>query len=103
MFYCVLLFPAASKNCDTRLDRKFVSSAFFWHEMEEEFRGRNIDWCFKGSDSDAMEAALAEINDLRQGGLYQHKEENCSSLCKEKGSSSNLAYLVIFNLIHLSN
>ena len=67
------------------LSRKTISSAFFWHEIEEEFREKRVDWCFKGSDSAAMEVALNEINDTRQGQLYVHQDENCSDLCKEKG------------------
>lgn len=84
---------------DSVLSRKLMSSGFFWHEMEEEFRERNINWCFKGSDCAAMECALTEINNLRQGELYRHEEGNCSPLCKEKGVS-NLHELVrpgIFN------
>ena len=44
-----------------------------------------MDWCFEGSDSDAMEGALQKINDNRQGQLYIHEDRNCSALCKEKG------------------
>lgn len=72
---------------DSRYDQKFVSSAFFWHEVEEEVRVRRIDWCFKGSDSGSFEDALISINKLRQGDLYLHEEENCSTLCREKGNS----------------
>ena len=53
--------------------------------MEEEFRARGIDWCFKGYECDNMEEALNAINDMRKGELYKHEEANCSTLCKEKG------------------
>lgn len=70
---------------DARYDRKFVSSAFFRHEVEEEFRERNINWCFKGYDWENLDDALNAINDIRKGELYQHDEANCSTLCQEKG------------------
>ena len=76
--------PQGSKF-DARLDRKFVSSAFFGHEIEEEFRERKMTWCFKGSDYEAIEAAFSAINDFRAGKIYSHEEANCSALCKEKG------------------
>lgn len=66
---------------DIRYDRKFVSAAFFWHEVEEEFRARGIDWCFKGYECDNMEEALNAINDMRKGELYKHEEANCLTLC----------------------
>ena len=48
---------------------------------------RRIDWCFKGNDSGSFEDALISINESRQGELYLHEEENCSTLCREKGKS----------------
>lgn len=70
-----------------KLFQKGTSWAFFWHEVEEEFRERDLQWIFRGSDNDALENALEEIEDLRQGELYTHHEESCSELCKAKGNN----------------
>lgn len=58
---------------DVRYDRKFVLGVFFWNEVEEEFRIRNIDWCFKGNESENLEEVLNVINDLRKGELYEYE------------------------------
>ena len=75
---------------------------FFWHEVEEEFRTRNIDWCFKGNESENLEEALNAINDLRKGELYEHEQANCSTLCKEKGEFFLVYYSVRQALCSLS-
>lgn len=99
LFYFILFFlfliTVPLSKFDARYDRKFVSGAFFWHEVEEEFRTRNIDWCFKGNEGENLEEALNAINDLRKGELYQHEQANCSTLCKEKGEFSFVYGLLV--------
>ena len=85
LFFISFLTTETLSKFDARYDRKFVSSAFFWHEVEEEFRERDIDWCFKACEWNNLEEALNVINDFRKGELYKHDEANCSTLCKEKG------------------
>ena len=84
---------------DLRLDRKFVLSAFFWHEVQEEFHERKIRRCFKSCDSTAMDEALTTINDLRVGEIYSHKEANCSPLCKEKGNFFALKFFLTMQIV----
>ena len=105
VFIYLFIFSPEINQQETFLTAKMISSAFFWHEIEEEFRERKVDWCFKGSDSDAMEGALSEINDNRQGQLYVHEDRNCSSLCKEKGNLpvSILSILSSLNVAFISS
>ena len=88
--FCPFLLTEPITKFDARYDRKFVSSAFFWHELEEEVRERRRDWCFNGYDCENLDDAINAINDLRQGELYRHDEANCSTLCKEKGKFLNV-------------
>lgn len=55
---------------DVRYDRKFVFFVFFRYEVEEEFRERNINWCFKGYDWENLDDVLNVINDIRKGEFY---------------------------------
>ena len=68
-----------------RLDRRLVSDGFYWHEIEDELKERNLHWNFVGNDDVALRQVLDKINELRQGELYRHKK--CSQQCKDKGSS----------------
>ena len=78
-----MLFTVSHKFTE-HLERRILSSAFFWNEIENEFKERGFDWTFIGNDEDAIQTTLDRLNKQRQGELYRH--DCCSPQCKEKGS-----------------
>jgi len=80
-----LLKLGKHRNENTELNRKIVSSAFYWYEVEDEIRERGIDWTFKGNKEDQLDSIMAEIDRLRCSELYKHTEEDCSDICKKRG------------------
>lgn len=72
-------------NAVNRLDRKMVSSAFYWHEIESELMERNLDWSFKGKLEDARDEFMKFIESKRRTENYAHPVRDCSQMCKERG------------------
>ena len=72
-------------NAVNRLDRKMVSSAFYWHEIECEIMERNLDWYFKGKLEDARDEFMNFIESERRTENYAHPVKDCSQMCKERG------------------
>lgn len=83
---CSLYFTHISHNlAGQRLDRRALSKAFFWHEIEEEMRERSLDWAFVGKVDEAKDDFLVYVEKCRRKELYTHNEEDCSPLCKKRG------------------
>ncbi|CAB4029260.1 Hypothetical predicted protein, partial [Paramuricea clavata] len=73
----------------SQLDRRTVSSAFYWHEIEDELRKRNLsEWVFTGTKDENLDAVMKYIDQLRCGELYSHTEEDCSDDCRKRGCSN---------------
>ena len=71
-----------------QLDRRTVSSAFYWHEIEEELRKRELlAWTFTGKKDENLDAVMKHVDVLRCGELYSHTEEDCSDDCKKRGNT----------------
>ncbi|KAJ7386008.1 hypothetical protein OS493_012341 [Desmophyllum pertusum] len=83
---------------DLCLQQEVRVICIFWHEMEE-FRGRKIDWCFKGSDSDAMEAALAEIITYDKEDCINTKRKTALLFVKKKVVLISLLWMVFGNSV----
>lgn len=84
---CVFFLLQLGKHGDdnTELNRKIVSNAFYWYEVEDEIRERGIDWTFKGNKEEQLDSIMAEIDHLRCSELYKHTEEDCSDICQKRG------------------
>jgi len=79
------LQQVVTKESVNRLDRKMVSSAFYWHEIECEIMERNLDWYFKGKLEDARDEFMKFIESKRRTENYAHPVKDCSQMCKERG------------------
>ena len=55
---------------NTELNRKIVSNAFYWYEVEDEIKERGMNWTFKGNKEKQLDGKMAEIDHLRCGELY---------------------------------
>ena len=86
---CTNLIDILLTNAVNRLDRKMVSSAFYWHEIECEIMERNLDWSFKGKLDDARDEFMKFIESRRRTENYAHPVTDCSQMCKERGNLFN--------------
>lgn len=48
-----------------RLDRRIVSDAFYWHEMQQEIREKKMDWAFKRTIDEMKDSFMDHIDVLR--------------------------------------
>ena len=80
-----------SRSAGERLDRRVLSKAFFWHEIQEEIKERHVDWVFTGKTEESKDQFLDYVENCRRKELYVHNEDDCSSLCKEKGTIRGLS------------
>lgn len=69
----------------SRLDRRVVADAFYWHEIEQEIRERKLDYSFKGTVDEMKDSFMEYIDGLRRKEKYIHTERDCSPMCKSKG------------------
>ena len=83
------------QNVVRRLHRNMIADAFYWHELEDELRSRQIDWVFHGTEDECLKTALTMLNDLRSRETYPHAEDDCSEHCKSKGLFSSYAIVLV--------
>ena len=69
------------------MTRKNATSVYFTGELENEVRERELPEVFI-SKTRTREDVMREIDCIRKTELYEHKEEDCSPLCKSKGCSN---------------
>lgn len=69
------------------MTRKNVAAVYFTEELENEIQERALQHIFI-SKTRTREDVMKWIHCLRKKELYEHKEEDCSPLCKSKGCSN---------------
>uniref|UniRef100_A0A8W8P019 Uncharacterized protein n=1 Tax=Magallana gigas TaxID=29159 RepID=A0A8W8P019_MAGGI len=69
------------------MTRKNVAAVYFTEELENEIQERALQHIFI-SKTRTREDVMKGIHCLRKKELYEHKEEDCSPLCKSKGCSN---------------
>ena len=63
-----------------------VSSAFYWHEIEAEIHDRHLNWSFVGPIEESKDRFMEYIESKRRNEIYKHPEEECSEMCKKRGT-----------------
>ena len=87
--FCTL-FLDVTKATPSRIDRRSIASAFYWHEVEEEIRERGLTKTFvlQGRSDEELNNLLLKLEHIREDELYVHNVEDCSPSCQMKGNGT---------------